>query len=92
MMKIIVDDIEYEIIENYRDCYDKELLLEKITDYFYDYDYILGDFAYGKLRLKGFCNKDNPKFNKINNINNKEKYLEKECAYKCKYFLLKKVK
>ena len=74
MMKIIVDDIEYEIIENYRDCYDKELLLEKITDYFYDYDYILGDFAYGKLRLKGFCNKDNPKFNKINDINNKEKY------------------
>ena len=55
-------------------------------------DYILGDFAYGKLRLKGFCNKDNPKFNKINDINNKEKYLEKECAYKCKYFLLKKVK
>ena len=72
MMKIIVDDIEYEIIENYRDCYDKDLLLEKITDYFYDYDYILGDFAYGKLRLKGFCNKDNPKFNKINDINIKK--------------------
>ena len=52
----------------------------------------IGDFAYGKLRLKGFCNKDNSKFNKINDINNKEKYLEKECAYKCKYFLLKKVK
>ena len=30
MMKIIVDDIDYEIIENYRDCYDKELLLENI--------------------------------------------------------------
>ena len=92
MKKVIINDNEYELLENYRDCYDKELLTVKMTDYFDDYDYVLGDFAYGKLRLKGFCDKTNTKYNKINDIANKDIYLEKECAYKCKYFLIKKIK
>lgn len=92
MKKIVINDKEYEMLENYRDCYDKELVSPKMTDYFDDYDYILGDFAYGKLRLKGFCDKNNPKNNKINDISNKDDYLKNECAYMCKYFLLKKTK
>ena len=92
MKKVIINDIKYEIVEDNRNCYDEELLIEKMTDYFDDYDYVLGDFAYGKLRLKGFCDKNNPKYNKINDINDKDIYLEKECAYKCKYFLIKKIK
>ena len=35
---------------------------------------------------------NDPKYNKINDIANKDIYLEKECAYKCKYFLIKKIK
>ena len=92
MKKIVVENHEYEIIEDNGDCFDKEEFTEKYTDYFYDYDYILGDYAYNKLRLKGFCEKNNKRFNKINDIKNKDNYLSKECAYKCKYFLLKIVK
>lgn len=92
MKKIVIEDKEYELIENYKDGYDEESLKEKYTDYFYDYDYILGDWAYGKLRLKGFNEKTNPNFNKINDINNKKNYLENECAYECKYFFIKKIK
>lgn len=91
MKKLTINEIEYELIENFRDAYDKELLLQKITDYFYDYDYILGDYAYGKLRLKGFCNPTNQKCNSINNIEKKANYLKKECAYNCRYFLIKKI-
>ena len=54
---IKLDDISYELIENYKDGLDLDALKEKYTDYFYDYDYILGDWSYGKLRLKGFCNR-----------------------------------
>ena len=60
------------------------------TDYFYDYDYILGDYAYNKLRLKGFNDKKNKNFNKINNIENYEKYIQEFRGYKSKHFLLKK--
>ena len=89
---IKLEDKTYELIENYKDGFELDAVKEKYTDYFYDYDYILGDFAYNKLRLKGFCEKNNKRFNKINDIKNKDKYLTKECAYKCKYFLLKIVK
>ena len=92
MKKIKIENIEYEIIEENGDCFDYEVFVSRYTDYFYDYDYIIGDYAYNKLRLKGFCEKKNPKFNKINDYGNKKRYLEEECAYNCKYFVLKKVK
>lgn len=92
MKKITLNDYNYEIIENIDDCLDIELLKSLYTEYFYDYDYIIGDYAYNKLRLKGFCDKGNKKINKINDYNNKDKYLKEQCAYKCRYFVLKKVK
>ena len=92
MKKIILDNIEYELIENNGDCFSESELREKYTDYFYEFDYILGDYAYNKLRLKGFCDKNNKRYSKINDYIGKDKYLKDFCAYKCKYFVLKKVK
>ena len=40
MKKIEINGIEYEIIRNDNDCIDKDVLSEKITDYFNDFDYI----------------------------------------------------
>ena len=66
MKKITIENIGYELIEDNGNCFDYDIFKEKYTDYFYEYDYIIGDYAYNKVRLKGFCNKDNKKFNKIN--------------------------
>lgn len=88
--EIIVNDKKYELIKNYKDAYNEEDFLIKCTDYFYDYDYIVGDIAYGKLRLKGFYDDKNKKVKKINNFNNIDKYLEENCARDCKYFIIKK--
>ncbi len=85
-------DIEYELIKNYNDGFNEEEVLEKCTDYFKDFDYIVGDIAYGKLRLKGFNNPDNKNFKKINDYKKIDKYIEENCAYGCKYFILKKSK
>ena len=90
--EIILESTNYSVLENKNDCLNLDELKEKYTDYFYDYDYILGDYAYNKLRLKGFCDKNNSKFNKINDISTKEKYLKELCAYECNYFLIKKIK
>ncbi len=90
--KIKLENKIYLIIENKNDCLNLEELTLKYTDYFYDYDYILGDYAYNKLRLKGFCSKNNSKFNKINDINLKDSYLKDNCVFNCNYFLIKKVK
>ena len=89
---IKLDDINYELIENYKDGFELDAVKEKYTDYFYDYDYILGDWSYGKLRLKGFCNRLNKICNKINDIRFKDDYIKNLCSYECKYFILEKVK
>ena len=91
-MIIEVENNKYKLIKNYRDAFDKGLFLEKYTSYFENYDYIVGDIAYSKLRLKGFNNKNNKLFNKINDYNNLDKYIEENCAYDCRYFVLEKIK
>ena len=90
MKKVVVNNMEYEIIVNHKEAFDEEDFLSKCTDYFYDYDYIVGDIAYSKLRLKGFYDEKNKKVNKINNYKNLDEYLKKYCAVDCKYFVVKK--
>ena len=81
---------EYQIIKNEKDGFVLEEIEKIITDYFTDYDYILGDWAYGKLRLKGFCKNNNPKFKELNDYQNIDNYLKNYCAFGCKYFIIEK--
>lgn len=87
---IKLNNIEYEVIKEYREGFEEEAVVEKTTDYFIDYDYIFGDWAYGKLRLKGFYKKDNKNVKDINNIDTLDGYIKNNCAFDCKYFLLEK--
>ena len=92
MKKIVINDIEYEIIRNDKDCINKKELEEKITDYFDEFDYIMGDFAYDKVRLKGYYNSDNKMAKKINDIKYLDDYIENYCSYGARIFLLKNLK
>ncbi len=80
----------FEIIKNYKDGYNKDEFLNKCTDYFNDFDYIVGDWAYGKLRLKGFYDINNKKCKDFNNIDNLDTYLKENCAFECAYFVAKR--
>lgn len=88
--EIEVNNSTYELIKNYRDAFNEEEFLSKFTDYFYDYDYVVGDIAYGKLRLKGFYDSKNKKVKKINDYKNVDKYLNEMCANDCKHFIVHK--
>ncbi len=91
-MKIYtIDNKNYELIENYKEGFDLTETIKRYTDYYDQYDYLVGDWAYGKLRLKGFCDRHNKIHNRINSFQNKDYYLKKECAFNCRYFILKKV-
>ncbi len=82
--------IDYKLEKNIKEGFVLEEVVNRITDYFSEFDYILGDWAYGKLRLKGFYNESNKKVKDLNNIKFLDKYLENNCAYDCKWFLIKK--
>lgn len=91
MKKIVINDKEYELIKNYKDGFDLEEVKSLLTDFFDMYDYIAGDWAYNKLRLKGFMESNNPKVKKINDIKLFDVYIDKNCAKNCRYFLIKKI-
>ena len=90
MKKIKVNEKDYEVIKDYKDALEPDKLEELLTDYFDNYDYILGDWSYGHLRLKGFCDKDNKLKNQINDYETIQDYIKKYCAYECRYFIIRK--
>ncbi|MBE6155964.1 MAG: DUF1027 domain-containing protein [Firmicutes bacterium] len=90
-MEIIINEIKYEIVKNEKNAIEEDVLKEKITDYFDSFDYIFGDWAYGKVRLKGFNDKKNKNYKPINDYQNIESYLKNHCAYGCRYFILKRI-
>lgn len=90
MKKIVLNENEYELIKDYKNAFDLTELMEKVTDYFNDYDYIVGDYSYDKLRLKGFCNKKNKNLKEYNDYEKVENYLKNFCSYECRYYILEK--
>ena len=92
MKKIEINGINYEIIRDDNNCINKDELAEKITDYFEPFDYIFGDYAYDKVRLKGYYDSNNKQVSKINDIKYLDDYIENYCSYGAKIFLLKKIK
>lgn len=91
MKKITIDNKTYEVINNYNDAINIDDLSGKITDYFDNFDYIVGDYSYSMVRLKGFNDKTNKYFKKINDINLLDDYIKNNCAYGCRWFCIKKV-
>ena len=89
---IEVNNNKYEIIKNYKDAFNQEEFTNLYTEYFEEYDYVVGDIAYNKLRLKGFYDEKKKKVSSINNIANLNEYLKNNCANDCRYFVAKKIK
>lgn len=89
MDKIIINNHEYTIEHDDYNVFNMDLI-EKITDYFEPFDYIFGDYSYGKVRLKGFYKSDSKNAKEINDIKYLNNYIENYCSYGCKWFLLGK--
>ena len=92
-MKVIeVENQKYELIKDYKNGFNLDEFQNSYTDYFEDYDYVVGDIAYSKLRLKGFYDSQNKKVKEINYYDNLNKYLEEDFAVDFRYFIPKKIK
>ena len=63
---IKVNEQHFEIVEDYRDCFDEEIFANRYSDILDKYDYVVGDFGYEQLRLKGFYSDHNKRQNLVN--------------------------
>jgi uncharacterized protein YutD len=89
---VTVNNITYEIVREERNGYNEEAFLARYSDILSRYDYIVGDWGYGQLRLKGFFDDQNQKASFDTKISTLGEYLYEYCNFGCAYFVLKKVK
>ncbi len=82
------NEMQFELIENKRDCFDEEVFKEKYTEVLDKYDYVLGDVVDNQLRLKGFYDESSKSFE--NNISYVAYYLHAFCSYGTAYYVIKK--
>ncbi|HHY71785.1 MAG TPA: DUF1027 domain-containing protein [Bacillus bacterium] len=89
---MIINGIQYEVVEDYRDGFNEDAIKERYSDILNKYDYIVGDWGYSQLRLKGFFDDANQKATAETKISTLSEYLYEYCNFGCAYFVLKKVK
>lgn len=88
--KIQIENQSYVIAVNYRDAVNEEAIAKRYNTIFSKYDYIVGDWGYDQLRLKGFFNDKNTRAPQDKKISFLEDYLYEYCNFGCAYFVLEK--
>lgn len=88
---IKVDQHYFELIENYRECFNEEQFIARYSDILDKYDYIVGDYGYDQLRLKGFYKDSNKKAEMSKRFSNIQDYIFEYCNFGCPYFVLRRL-
>lgn len=72
---------EFELLKDFKECFEIKTFNDRYVDYLDKYDYIVGDFSSEMLRLKGFT-EDTYKM--------VADYLKESCNPNTAYFILKR--
>ena len=81
----------YEIVEDNRDAFEEQAFKDRYSDILSKYDYIVGDWGYELLRLKGFYDDQNSKATFDTKISTLDDYIYEYCNFGCAYFVIKRV-
>ncbi|MBO0413628.1 YutD family protein [Enterococcus hulanensis] len=87
---LLIGERQYRLVRNYREGFDAERLGERFSEVLTRYDYIVGDWGYDQLRLKGFFREDDRKSLPEQRIDALEDYLYEYCNFGCAYFVLER--
>ncbi|HDX9590886.1 YutD family protein [Bacillus sp. WLY-B-L8] len=87
-----VNNIQYEVIKENRNGFNEEAFKARYAEILNKYDYIVGDWGYDQLRLRGFFDDSNQRATYDTKISTLSEYLYEYCNFGCSYFVLRKVK
>lgn len=82
---------KYELIEDNKDGFQEEAVKERYSEVLSKYDFIVGDWGYEQLRLKGFYHDNHSKAPMDAKISSFQDYIYEYCNFGCAYFVLKKM-
>lgn len=82
----------YEVIKDYKDGWNLEAFKQRYSEVLDRYDYIIGDWGYNQLRLKGFYRDNHPKVTRDTAFSGITDYINEYCNFGCPYFVVQKTK
>ncbi|RYL93531.1 YutD family protein [Sporolactobacillus sp. Y61] len=88
---VSIDHSHYEVVENVRNGWNEEAFISRYSEILNKFDYIVGDWGYNQLRLRGFYDDHNHKSSFDTKISTLVDYLVESCSFGCAYFVLKKI-
>lgn len=89
---VTINNIQYEVVEDFRNGFNEEAFKARYSDILNKYDFVVGDWGYGQLRLRGFFEDQNQKASFDTKISTLSEYLYEFCNFGCPYFVVKKMK
>ena len=87
----LIGEREYKLVANHREGFDAEKLGERYSEVLARYDYVVGDWGYEQLRLKGFFEADDRRAQPDQRIDTLQDYLYEFCNFGCAYFVIKRI-
>lgn len=86
--KFTLNGHEYQLLVNYRDGFNGDEFAKRFSNILSKYDYIVGDWGYDQLRLRGFFDPESPLFRPERGKERIEDYLYEDCNFGCPYFVV----
>ncbi|MEH7651122.1 YutD family protein [Bacillus safensis] len=89
---IVVQNATFDLVRDIKDGFNEETFKARYSDILNKYDYIVGDWGYNQLRLKGFFDDQNQKATFDTKISTLDEYIYEYCNFGCAYFVLKRIR
>ena len=89
---ICVQNQCFELVQEVKDGFNEEAFKERYSEILNKYDFIVDDWGYNQLRLRGFFDDQNQKASFDTKISTLDEYIYEYCNFGCAYFVLKKIK
>lgn len=88
---VLIGNRQYHVLVDHKNGWKQEAFRERYSEVLERYDYIVGDWGYNQLRLRGFFRDGNPKAVKDSLFSTVQDYLNEYCNFGCAYFILEKI-
>ncbi|MDQ0111168.1 YutD family protein [Paenibacillus harenae] len=90
MALIHIGGKSYELVHENRNGWNPEAFRDRYSEVLERYDFIVGDWGYSQLRLKGFFRDTHSKATKDSLYSGMPDYINEYCNFGCAYFILEK--
>ncbi|MDA1476305.1 DUF1027 domain-containing protein [Bacillus sp. CLL-7-23] len=89
---IVVQNASFEVVKDVKSGFNEDAFKARYSDILNKYDYIVGDWGYNQLRLKGFFDDQSQKATFDTKISTLDEYIYEYCNFGCAYFVLKRLR